>query len=30
DKSDWKYSWVPIVAPLTGAIIAALLFLSLT
>lgn len=29
-KNDWKYSWIPITGPLTGAILAACLFLILS
>ena len=29
-SSDWSYSWIPIVAPLTGGIVAALLMLALS
>jgi glycerol uptake facilitator protein len=24
--SDWKYSWIPVIAPITGALLAALLY----
>lgn len=28
-NSDWVYSWIPVVAPIAGAIIAALIYQSL-
>jgi glycerol uptake facilitator protein len=28
-ESDWGYSWIPVVGPIVGAIIAALIFLAL-
>lgn len=30
DRRDWKYAWIPIIGPVTGALIAAALFLILT
>ncbi len=29
-ESDWKYSWVPVVGPLTGAVLAAVMFILFT
>ena len=29
DRTDWKYAWIPVVAPITGAAIAAILYLLL-
>ena len=28
-SSDWGYAWIPVIAPLTGAVLAALLYLAL-
>ena len=28
--SDWKYSWIPIVGPITGCLLAAALYLAVT
>jgi glycerol uptake facilitator protein len=28
-KTDWKYAWVPVAAPIIGAVLAAMLYLVL-
>lgn len=30
NKTDWKYAWIPVIGPITGAIIAAVLYLVLS
>ncbi len=27
DNTDWKYAWIPILGPVTGAVIAAVVYL---